>query len=118
MEDRDERLAFLRGMLSCVADLYFTEYTTSYIPVFHNTPNEHAFHVMLSIGSARNFTDYVTSEGGMPVVCANLLGMAHIAEMEFKDNKPYRIHVIGPVFLDEFQSLKAEAELDKLNLTL
>ena len=97
-------IQFLRELLNCVHNLYFTEYDAAYNPIYTNAPNPNAMHIFLSIDlklqdiakahESRNYFKYY----GKPALYTNSMGMTWIADIEMHESEVYKIHVLGPCF--------------------
>jgi AraC-like DNA-binding protein len=119
METAD-KLSLLRELTTLTHNLYFTVYDESFNLVHTNVEFEGAIHFLLALDywSGDN-ADLVPSEPvegmvGQPCIVENSLKMIWISEIE--NSTPKKIHVIGPVFTDDFSVKEIENKLERMNL--
>lgn len=118
MDRIEADMKFLRELLTCVHNLYFTEYDAGFNPVYSNAPLFNAIHIFLSLdGTMRDYSPNEIRYEGKPVLNTNSMGMTWISDMEMREGKLYKIHVLGPVFLDDFSFLKVDKALQKMDIS-
>ena len=125
MDSIDGRIALLREIVSCAHNLYFSEYDADdFTPIYNNAPHESAVYFLLSMDiineSLVNPNESLLGNVklGKPIVQANTLGMTWICDLELRESVPYKIHVIGPAFTDDFSVRNIEQKLDERNLSV
>ncbi|MDR1532326.1 MAG: AraC family transcriptional regulator [Clostridiales bacterium] len=116
MNEIDWKLALLQELAACVTNIYFAAYDADLTLLSTNSPHESELRAFFSMELKRVRTHL--TETRRPVLLTNSLGMAWIAEIETKEDKPYRVHAVGPVFLDDFQTPAIEGQLERIGLTV
>ncbi len=126
MERIEERIALLRELVSCVYNLYFTEYDTSFNVNYCSAPHGNILHLLFSLdmtsGKYSEIADEIknrtlTFDLGKPFVVTNSIGMVWISDIERLNGVPIKIHVLGPAFTDDYSIKAIENRLEKLDLT-
>lgn len=122
----DEKIRFFRELLSSVTNMYFTTLDAEYNLLYSDTAHLEVFFSFFRLGMKY---DEMLNQVGLseldtssyrenPVFCTNSVGMAWISDIEYKRNKVEKIHMIGPVFLDDYSIQSIEKGLDHLQLTV
>lgn len=112
MLSASEKLLVFRELISCAIPISFTEYDArTFQPLSGNTQSDSMLYFFFSMDNGAgnwwtpdgpNFEALRVSGGYRPIVCTNSLGMVWIAEIEELAQTPYRIHIIGPVFVNDY----------------
>lgn len=120
MEGSESRLEMIRETLTCVHNLHFFEYDETFTPIYSSmeSPHDGIFHMLfgLDVGD-RMSPDHVT-EYGKPSLQINSMGLAWIAEAESLGGKVKKIHVMGPVFLDDFSFRSIDEKLRAMQVSI
>jgi AraC-like DNA-binding protein len=120
MMEVSDKLALLREFTSLSYNLYFTVYNEDYSLLSTNAEMEEAIHLLLAMDYwagdqteliSENDLDYYSKR---PNVVENSLKMIWISEVE--NSKPKKIHVMGPVFTDDFSVNEITNKLEHMNL--
>ena len=121
-----ERITLLREMLACVNTIYLTEYDNQYNCVSTNVPHFDLFYLfftcddtiqeILPVEENENLKELHLCKG--PSIFTNRLGIAWLSDVEVSGDKVERIHMLGPVFLDEVAVKNIVHEVDKLQISL
>ena len=125
-----EKLRWLSEMLLYVGNVCYMEMDENFRHIYCNLPTPEIFYLFMALDNGQENLEMRTSiaeEGlgnpdpaynGKPSVFTNALGMSYMSSVEIADEKIKRIHVIGPVFLDDYSAQKLEKELGKLHLSV
>lgn len=122
----EEKIRFFRELLSSVTNMYFTTLDADYNLLYSNAAHLEVFMSFFRLGMKY---DEMLKLGGVsasctsnyrenPVFCTNSVGMAWISDIEYKKNKIEKIHLIGPVFLDDYSVQSIEKGLENLRLSV
>lgn len=119
MDNVDERVQLYRELLTSVNNVFWSEYdAVDYAPLYSNAVHKGAFHLFFSMDHKDAEMPKIQDYLGKPVLRTNSLGMAWISDAEIKDGKANKIHVLGPVFLDDGYRTKVEIEMNRLQLSI
>ena len=132
MEDHKKRVIWLGDMLKAVAGVCYSMVNADGDMSYSNMPYLEIFHLFLSLdGNGQDAGERLDElqhrirttaaggrEQGMPHVFTNELGMSYISVLEFGVTGIERIHVFGPVFLEEISQEKIRRQLDRLQLSV
>ena len=134
----NEKLASLQELIGCVSPMYFTCYSGNTLEALYTTaPNIDFVSALLTMDGLTPLANITTAESNSdlqtmligheppilprleaPLICTNDIGMVWISDMEFRPGDETLIHVMGPVFPDEFSITQIENRLDHLHLSV
>ncbi len=125
MSEVDQKLEFFKNMISSVTNIYVTKVSPRLELISTNAPNS-IINLVFFLGA-----DDIPPGGkpqveqmdpdkhkGVIILLTNRLGMAWISEVETDNNAARAIHILGPVFLNDYSVAEIERELDRLMLTI
>lgn len=122
-----DKLLVLRELISCAVAIACTEYDArTFQPLSGDAEADELRYFFFSMDDERErfwtpdgpkLDSLRTENGYRPIVCTNSLGMVWIAEIEELDGKPWRIHVLGPVFVSDYSVQSIEERLAKHTLS-
>ncbi len=117
-------------MLQQVGNICYMQLDKNLKQVYSNLPNPEVFYLFMAIDENRDSIDVNLSAmeqkvgrpdpsyGGKPVVFTNSLGMGYVSTTEVIRGRIKAIHVLGPVFLNEYSTQKVEKSLAKMSLSV
>lgn len=125
MNKVEDRKRLFRELVTSVHDLYFTEFDENFKPIYSNSVHPNVIFVFLTLDEG--FTDLVIDNKrssardmfyqGKPAFHTNSIGMSWISDIEMEEGKVKKIHVMGPVFLDDISLKQIEKAIRKLDVT-
>lgn len=113
MISTNDKLSIFQQLVACANPILFTQYDAQTFQVFtDDAQSVSLLNLLFSIDSDPQpempyevkFEDLYISNGYHPIVCTNSLGMIWISEIEERNQRPYRIHVLGPAFVNDYSS--------------
>lgn len=119
-------LEFFREMLSEITNISFMTLDAEYEILYSNAPHLEIFTTFFRLNSGyqqmiehgkiqpEDMEDY----RGQPVIATNTVGMAWLSDVELRGYELEKIHIIGPVFLDDYSPKLIEAGLERLQLSV
>lgn len=122
----EDKIRFFREMLSSVTNMYFTTLDADYNLLYSDAAYLEVFLSFFRLGTnydqmleQRNYEVPDTSAyRNSPVFCTNSVGMAWVSDIEYKGDKIDKIHMLGPVFLDDYSVQSIEKGLEYLKLSV
>lgn len=118
MDDIEQRVKYLRELLTCFNNLYFSEYDSDFNLVYTSSEYQDAIHIFLSMDMNKGeFNSKNNRYQGKPTLFTNSIGMTWTTDVEIKDGEIFKYHLLGPVFLDDIPLYKIEKELQRLQIT-
>ena len=124
-------LQTFRNLISCVHNIDFSEFDMDMNPGYSTAANPVNVFLMLSIDALNTLDEMGTlgqrllsssnnndSSYRGPVTGTNSLGMMWVSEIEMADERPFKIHVMGPVFTDDFSLDLIRNRMDKLQISV
>lgn len=120
MEKSESRLEMIRETLTCVHNLNFFEYDENFTPIYSSmeAPHDGIFHMLFGLDVGSGFSLDKVTEYGKPSLQINSMGLAWIAEAEGSNGKVKKIHVMGPVFLDDFSFRSIDEKLRTMQVSI
>lgn len=116
MDNLETRIKILRELLTCVNNIFWSEFDAEFVPVFSNAIHKEAFHLFFSLDDYGNAA--AKEYQGKPYLRTNSMGMVWISDVQLENGSPVKYHVLGPVFLDDYSRKKIESEMNKLQLSI
>lgn len=123
-----ERLAMFRQLITAAKNIVFSEFDKNSVPIYCSSHNANAINLFLAIDGITRVEDMSTlsiekrSNSYMskptPVICTNSLGMLWISESECLENELIKIHVLGPVFPNDYSLQNISKKLDILQISV
>lgn len=129
-EGLSDKLRWLSDMLLYVGNVYYMQMDESFRHIYGNLPNTEIFNLFMAVENGVESQEMQTELleagagstdpffTGKPTVFTNTLGMSYISTVEVEERRIKRIHVLGPVFLDDYSTKRLEKELGKLQLSV
>ncbi len=122
----EEKIRFFRELLSSITNMYFTTLDADFNLHYSDAEHLEIFLSFFRLGikydeMLEQVSITVPDTSGYrenPVLCTNSVGMAWISDIEYKRNRIEKIHMIGPVFLDDYSIKSIEKGLEHLQLTV
>lgn len=122
----EEKICFFRELLSSITNMYFTTLDADFNLHYSDAEHLEVFLSFFRLGikydeMLEQVSITVPDTSGYrenPVLCTNSVGMAWISDIEYKRNRIEKIHMIGPVFLDDYSIKSIEKGLEHLQLTV
>ena len=122
----EEKIRFFRELLSSITNMYFTTLDADFNLHYSDAEHLEVFLSFFRLGikydeMLEQVSITVPDTSGYrenPVLCTNSVGMAWISDIEYKRNRIEKIHMIGPVFLDDYSIKSIEKGLEHLQLTV
>ena len=125
MRDIKERLEDFKNMISVVDNIYVTTLNSDYQVLETNCPNQNFLAVIFALGCEEQVGDLFKERLDAMDRCAkkimlfsNRLGLTWISEVEEQNGETDYIHILGPVFLDEYSVKKIEASMERQRISL
>ena len=125
MRDIKERLEDFKNMISVVDNIYVTTLNSDYQVLETNCPNQNFLAVIFALGCEEQVGDLFMERLDAMDRCAkkimlftNRLGLTWISEVEEQNGETDYIHILGPVFLDEYSVKKIEASMERQRISL
>ena len=125
MRDVKERLEDFKNMISVVDNIYVTTLNSDYQVLETNCPNQNFLAVIFALGCEEQVGDLFKGRLDAMDKCAkkimlfsNRLGLTWISEVEERDGETDCIHILGPIFLDEYSVEKIEASMERQRISL
>lgn len=129
MENLTARMQLFRDLVACAHKIYFSEFNMKFEPICSTAPFVNGIYLFLAIDDMASIEymeklavdrqlDKNMPNQHRPVICTNSLGMMWITNFEFENQTPVKIHVMGPVFTDEYSLPNVKNRLESLNLSL
>lgn len=137
---KNEKLCTFCELLNCVGKIYISCYDAKTLEMLFSTaPNAmliNALFVMENLSSMKKFIEsngiypppFEQMESSIlqdgypvfrrPLINENSIGMVWISDMEFLPDDNRRIHVMGPVYVDEYSVKKIERQLNHLQISV
>ena len=123
-----ERLAMFRQLITAAKNIVFSEFDKNSVPIYCSSHNANAINLFLAIDGITRVEDMSTlsiekhSNSYMskptPVICTNSLWMLWISESECLENELIKIHVLGPVFPNDYSLQNIGKKLDILQISV
>lgn len=121
-----ENLEFFREMLSNATNISFMTLDAEYGILYSNAPHLEVFTTFFQLNSGcqqmiehgKIQPEDTESYRGQPVITTNTVGMAWLSDIEYRGREIEKIHIIGPVFLDDYSPKLIEAGLERLQLSV
>lgn len=114
-DDIRARVNMLKEFISCAYHIHFTEYDSHFNRIQGDDDTVDVFFWLDYDGS--DVLETWLFEG-KPIIHVNSVGMCWVADVEMEDTNLCGIHVMGPVFLDDFSQKKLEQKLDRIDISL
>ena len=125
MRDIKERLEDFKNMISVVDNIYVTTLNSDYQVLETNCPNQNFLAVIFALGCEEQVGDLFKERLDAMDRCAkkimlftNRLGLTWISEVEEQNGETDYIHILGPVFLDEYSVKKIEVSMERQRISL
>ncbi len=118
MDTVDSRLALFSEMVLCSHDIHFWTYDANMQLLYSNCPDEMVYNAFFVLNKNHDYILEHKDEYDEPLILSNTIGLVWIAGFEKKDGILQRVHVLGPVFVDDISMSRLEAELQKANLSI
>ena len=137
---KNEKLRTFCELLNCIGKIYTSCYDAKSLEMLFSTaPNAmltNALFVMENLSSMEKFIErngiypppFEQMESSIlrdgypvfrrPLINENSIGMVWISDMEFLPDDNRRIHVMGPVYVDEYSVKKIERQLNHLQISV
>lgn len=114
--ETDERLSFLRELLSCCHNLYSWTYDSTLDLVYTNCPDDLIFNLIF-VAQGNSLPLFPAPKDAHPVIASNQLGLMWVADFEYHPDGSLRyIHVLGPAFYDDIFLQTLNTALDNMEL--
>lgn len=123
-----EKLAMFRQLITCTKNIVFSEFDKNSVPIYCSSPNANAIHLFLAIDGITCVEDMPTLsikkcsnqsiQKTTPIIRTNSLGMIWISESEYLGNELLKVHVLGPVFPNDYSSQNIGKKLDTLQISV
>lgn len=119
MRNTSERVSLFRELLSCVNNIYLTEFDAGYNVISTSFPDQNLIALFLMcdteiMNNPPSLADEVARSRKGPSIFTNSIGMSWMSEIVVKEGKADRIYMIGPVFLDDYSVQDIERQIDRL----
>ncbi len=120
MERNESRVEIIRETLRCVHNLNFFEYDENFTPVYSSmqSPHDGIFHMLFGMDIGNRIPLEKVDVQKAPSLQVNSMGLAWIAETREGEGKERRIHVMGPVFLDDFSVHSIDEKLRAMQVSI
>lgn len=122
----EDRIRFFKEMLASVTNIYFTILDADYNILSSDAAHLEVFMTFFRLAESY---DKMVEQGRLkvgdknpyldnPVVCTNSVGMAWLSDIVYEGNEISRIHILGPVFLDDYSVQIIDEGLERLKLSV
>lgn len=111
-----QNLSFFRELVSCNYDLYFWEYDTEWNLLSSTCPESLLLDTLFTLSQCKEYVKNYPSD--LPLLLSDSTGLMWSAVFEKEKDKISRIHVMGPVFINQNSKSYVEQALDKYNLSV
>lgn len=95
------RIHLLRDMVRCCHNLYLWSYDPDFQLLESNCPQEVLISQFFSIDTQRSLLLDYAKQHRKPSILSNDLGLVWIVSPEWEECAPVRVHILGPLFLDD-----------------
>ncbi|MCH4191110.1 MAG: AraC family transcriptional regulator [Butyrivibrio sp.] len=119
MKNISERVSLFRELLSCVNNIYLTEFDAGYNVISTSFPDQNLMALFLMCDTEiMNNPPSLDREAARikngPSIFTNEIGMSWMSEIVTEEGRVSRIYMIGPVFLDDYSVQDIERKIDSL----
>jgi AraC-like DNA-binding protein len=96
------KLSHLIDAISCVSNIYYSYFDKDFEPIFSTAPNAYVIYRLLALETDKDKLYRNLPLVDKPALFSNSLRLSWLSEIEYDNKEPYRIHILGPVFLDDW----------------
>ena len=97
-----DRLKLFQGMLSTCHKLFLRSYDNDFYSLGDETEEDRLAEELFALSRSQTELRDVFAAGATPLLFTNKVNMIWICCPELVEGKLYRIHVLGPFFMDDF----------------
>lgn len=97
-----DRLKLFQGMLSTCHKLFLRSYDNDFYSLGDETEEDRLAEELFALSRSQTELRDVLAAGATPLLFTNKINMIWICCPELVEGKLYRIHVLGPFFMDDF----------------
>ena len=124
MNSNKDRIRFFRELLSTVNSICYTELDERFDTVYTDAEDFSLYSMFFAIDNAPEKTKVLAATGIQDdaandlVIYTNSVGMAWLSNTESMEDGHCHVHMLGPVFLDDFSEKAMEKGMDNLQLSI
>ncbi|KAB1438680.1 helix-turn-helix domain-containing protein [Candidatus Galacturonibacter soehngenii] len=118
MENIKENLSLFQELISCSHKLYLWSYSSDFELLHTNCPNHlKESESIFLFNQAKPLLDYAQT-GHYPFILESFLNVLWISVFERRENKLFKIHIIGPAFCGRNSYQQLKHKLDQRNFSV
>lgn len=113
----EQRLDLFSGMLLCCHNLYLWQYDSGFYLIRSNCPQQATVSNLFGMLRDGKLTTTELVRQETPLLLTNDIGLMWVTQPQIEDGELVRLHVLGPLFLDDISPKNMEVKLGRLGLT-
>ena len=117
MEHIEQRLNLFSEMLLCCHNLYLWQYDSGFYLIRSNCPQQVTVDNLFGMLRGGKLIEKELVSQETPLLLTNDIGLMWITQPQIEDEEPVRLHVLGPLFLDDMSPKSIEVKLRHKDLT-
>ena len=117
MEHIEQRLNLFSEMLLCCHNLYLWQYDSGFYLIRSNCPQQATVSNLFGILRGGKLIEKELVSQETPLLLTNDIGLMWITQPQIEDGELVRLHVLGPLFLDDMSPKSIEVKLGHRGLT-
>lgn len=113
-----QKIHFFRELVSCSYNLYFFEYDTSLTLLDSNCANPKLIDGFFTLSKSKDLLRNYIQTSHKPVILSDPMGLMWAANFETQNDKPVKIHIMGPAFINQVSIKHIEEALNTHNMSV